>query len=144
MYFWTRGLWKTWLDKSLKSPVLDDASKSNMVVGAKHCWNLNNSTFTIFIDPWKGNRLGKSVSQRYGKSQHRLLTHWLPIRSILFLTEVSYCNIFRCNYLQKKKYFLPFFLRFRNLHSILNIFEKKATLIANVFFNLRTLKDVVR
>ena len=36
---------------------------------------------------------------------------------------------------QKQKYFLNFFLRFRNLDSILNIFKKNMTLIADVFLN---------
>ena len=36
-----------------------------------------------------------------------------------------------------------FFFNFLNLHSILNIFEKKMTLKADVFLNLRTLKKVV-
>ena len=54
-----------------------------------------------------------------------LLTHWLPMISILLLTEVIYCNIFRCNYLRNQKYFLNFFLHFLNLDSILNFFEKK-------------------
>ena len=50
MYFWTYVLSKSWLDKCLKSPVSEDHLKSNMVNGLKHCWNLTNSTFTIFTD----------------------------------------------------------------------------------------------
>ena len=46
---------------------------------------------------------------------------------------------------QKRKTFSSsFFLHFRNLDSISNIFEKKMTLIADVFLNLRTAKNVVR
>ena len=63
--------------------------------------------------------------------------------SILFLTETIYCNCLRSNYLRNKKYFLNFFARFRNLDSILNIFGEKMTLIAVVFLNLRTPKNVV-
>ena len=37
-----------------------------------------------------------------------------------------------------------FFLNFRNLDSILNIFRKKMIFIADVFLNLRTPKNVVR
>ena len=36
-----------------------------------------------------------------------------------------------------------FFLIFLNLDSILNIFKKKMTLIADVFLSLRTLKEAV-
>ena len=37
-----------------------------------------------------------------------------------------------------------FFLDFRNLESIFNVFKKKMTLIADVFSNLGTIKYVVR
>ena len=64
--------------------------------------------------------------------------------SILFLIDTIYCTYFRYNYLKNKKLFLDFFVRFRNLDSILNIFGKNMTLIADVFLNLRTPKNVVR
>ena len=51
MYLWSYGLWETWLDKCLTSPVLEELSRSDMVNVPKHCWNLNDSTVTIFIDP---------------------------------------------------------------------------------------------
>ena len=63
--------------------------------------------------------------------------------SILFLTEASYCNIFRCNYLKNEKYFLNSFLPFLNLNLILSISKKEMTLIADVYLNLRTPKYVV-
>ena len=59
---------KTGLDNSLKSPVSEDPSTSNMLNGLKHCWNLNDSSFTIFIDHWERNWVGKSLSYRYAKS----------------------------------------------------------------------------
>ena len=37
-------------DKCLKSAVSEDASKSNMVNVAKHCYSEHRSTFIIFID----------------------------------------------------------------------------------------------
>ena len=49
MYFRKYRLQKTWLDKSLKSRVLDDPWRDNMGNGSKHCCNLNNSTSTIFL-----------------------------------------------------------------------------------------------
>ena len=62
MYYWTYGLRKTWLDKCLKSPVWEDPSTSNMENGPNHCWNLNDSTFIIFIYPiWRPFRLKKSL-----------------------------------------------------------------------------------
>ena len=62
MSFWTYQLRKTWLDKCLKGPVLEDPLTSNMVNRPKHCWNVNDSTFIIFIDPFEGNSGGKSLS----------------------------------------------------------------------------------
>ena len=63
--------------------------------------------------------------------------------SIVFLKETIYCNIFTYNYLRKKVVFL-FFLHFWNLDSIFNSLEKKITLKADVFLNLRKPKNLVR
>ena len=125
MYFWSYGLWKTWFNKCPKSPVWGDPSMINIVNKGKHCWNLGDCTFTISIDPCKCNWELKTYSELYGKSYECLLTHLLPIISILLLTEAICCNIFRCNYLTNEKLFIHFILHFRNLHSILNIFKKK-------------------
>ena len=88
--------------------------------------------------------LVEKVSLSDMKQQDCLLTRWLPITNTLFLIDTIYSNIFRPNYLRNEKYYLNSFLRFLNLDSIFKIFEWKVTLIADVFFNLRTLKDVVR
>ena len=145
MYFWTYGLQKAWLDKCLKSPFSEDSLTSNMVNGPKHCWSLNNSTFTIFIDPCESYSVWKSLSDWYAKYCDFLLTRWLSMTSILFLIERIYPNMFRCNYLRNKKVFLNFFFHFRNFHSIFNIFGKKKMAIrGDVFLNLRTPKNVVR
>ena len=50
MYFRNYGLRKTWLDKSLKSPVSEEPLTGNVVNGPKHSLNLDESTFNIFID----------------------------------------------------------------------------------------------
>ena len=60
MYFGNYRLRKTWLDQCVKSPVSEDPSKSNMVNAPKHCSNLNDSPFTMFINNWEGNCLTKS------------------------------------------------------------------------------------
>ena len=62
MYFRNYGHRKTWLGKCLKSPVLEEPLTSNVVNGPKHCFNLNDSTFTMFIDECETNSLGKSPS----------------------------------------------------------------------------------
>ena len=64
--------------------------------------------------------------------------------SIVFLTEAIYCNIFRCNYLRNKKYFLSFFLHFLNLDSIFDISQEQMTVTADVFLKLRTPENMVR
>ena len=109
MYFWTYGLRKTCLDKCLKDPLSEDPSITNMVNGSKHCSNLNDNTFTIFINHCHCNSGWKSLSEWYAKSEDSLLTLWLPMTSILFLTELIYYNIFRCNYLRSERYFLNLF-----------------------------------
>ena len=55
IYFLIDGIRKTWLDKYLTSPDAEDPSTSNMVNGLKYCSKLNESTFTIFIDPCEDN-----------------------------------------------------------------------------------------
>ena len=61
MYFRNYGFRKRWLNQYLKSPSSEDPSKSSMVNGSKHCWNLNESIFTIFIDHCEGNWLTKCL-----------------------------------------------------------------------------------
>ena len=55
MYFRNYGLQKTWLGQCLKSLVSEDPSKRRMVNRSKQYWNLNNSTFTIFIVNFEDN-----------------------------------------------------------------------------------------
>ena len=64
--------------------------------------------------------------------------------SILFLIETIYSKHFQIQLFQKRKIFFKFFVAFGKLDSILNIFQKNMTLIAYLFFNLRSRKNVVR
>ena len=66
---------KTQTDKCLKTIVSDYSLTSNMVNVPKHCWNLHQSTFIIFIDHWYVNWVGKSLSYWDAKSWDCLLTH---------------------------------------------------------------------
>ena len=77
---------KTWLHICLKTPVSEDPSTSKRVNVSKHCRNLHDSTFTIFIDHCRGNWVGKSLPFWHAKSWVCLLTHWLPMKSILIFT----------------------------------------------------------
>ena len=74
MYFWTYGLWKTWLDQFQKSPVLEDPSTGNMVNGQKRSWNLNDATFSIFIDACEKNSVEKVF---LSDTQNRRTVFWL-------------------------------------------------------------------
>ena len=60
MYFWNYRLHKTWLDQCLKSCASQDVSTNNMANGSKHCCNMTDSTFTIFINHCEGNYVKKS------------------------------------------------------------------------------------
>ena len=50
---------KTWLEKFLKAPVWEDPSVRDIVNAPKHWFNPNASTFTILIDDFEGNWVGK-------------------------------------------------------------------------------------
>ena len=52
---------KTLLDKCDKNRVSRDHSTDNIASGSKHCRNLNESTFTIFINPCEDNYVGKNL-----------------------------------------------------------------------------------
>ena len=73
MYFRNYGLRNKWLDKCLETLDSEDPSTANMLNEPKSCFNLNISTFTIFVDQRECNRGGKSLSLRHLKSQDYLL-----------------------------------------------------------------------
>ena len=117
-----------------------------MVNWPKHCQKLNDSTFTISIDPCEG----KSVRFNSLLIICKILGHFLnPLTG-----DEKYCILSSDSLLQhiemhlshKRKRFSEiffFFLHFLNFDSILNIFKKKMTLISDVFLNLLIPKYVV-
>ena len=125
MHFLIYGLRNTSLKKCLKSPVSEEPLTSDMVNGSKHCWNRKDSNFVIFIDPYEEYYSWKGLSDSYVKSEDRLLTHWIPITSILFLAEAIYCKIFRCIYLRNEKYFVNFFFSIWKSRVNFEHFQKK-------------------
>ena len=77
---------KTYSDKCLKSRGSEDPLTSNMVNVQKHSCNLRHTAFIIFLDNFQGNNwVGKTLSSWYAKSFDCLLTHSMPLISILFL-----------------------------------------------------------
>ena len=65
MYFSIYGLQEMGLDKCPKSPVLEDPLTSNIINRPKSCWNLNDSTFTIFTNFCESNSSWKSLPEWY-------------------------------------------------------------------------------
>ena len=72
-----------------------------------------------------------------------LLTHGLLITSILFGIVRILRSLFKSSSLKNKKNFLGFLLHLWNLHQILNIFQQKKVVIANVFPKLATVQGLV-
>ena len=125
MCFWNYRLSKTLLDLSLRSAVSEHPSRLNMLKGPKLLWNLHESTFNIFIHHSEGKWFGKYVSYWSLKWEACLLTHGLPITSILFRIVVISRSLFKFKYRKTEKYFVSFLFHLWNLHQILNIFKKK-------------------
>ena len=111
--------------KMSKGLVSENRSRKNMVNVAKHYSKLNDSTFTIFIDPCELNSGWKSLFEWYRTFYERLLTHWLLITNILLLIETIYSNIFRCNYLRNEKCLFNFFFVFCKFTFNFEHFQKK-------------------
>ena len=62
---------------------------------------------------------------------------------MLFRIVRIYRSLFKSSSLKKKKHFLEFLFHLWNLHQILNIFQKKKIVIANVFPKLATVQGSV-
>ena len=61
MYFRNCCLRKRCLDKGVKNPASECPSTNNIVNAQKHCCNLDDGTFIIFIDQSEHNLVGKSL-----------------------------------------------------------------------------------
>ena len=72
-----------------------------------------------------------------------LLTHGLPITSIMFRIVTICRSLFKSSYLKNKKHFFGFLFHLWNLHQISNIFKKKKIVIANEFPKLATVEGLV-
>ena len=115
-----------------------------MLKGPKHLRKLYQRTVIIFFHHSEKKWFGKYLPYWNLKSQGYLLTHCLPMASILFGIVRCRCSVFKGKYLKNEKLILDVLFYFWNLHQILNIFKKKKIVIANVFPKLQTLKYLVR
>ena len=140
MYLRIYRLPKKWLNQPVKSAISEHPLTFNVLMGAKHLWNLHHSTFIIFFDHSERKLFAKHLLYSKLKSQVCLFTHWLPMTSILFGIVTICSSLFKCNFLKNEKLFLNFLFLLWNLHQIFNIFKQKMIVIANVFPRLQTVK----
>ena len=61
MYFPKYRLRKTWFDKCLRNRLSEDPYAENMGNWSKQCSNLNDSSFTKFINHCQRSSIGKSL-----------------------------------------------------------------------------------
>ena len=99
---------------------------------------------SCFFHHSEGNWFGKYLPYSSFKSRVCLLTHWLPITSILFrIVRIWRCLLTLAIILKTKKNFSISLFPWFNIHQILNIFKKNKIVIANVFSKWQTVKDLV-
>ena len=145
MYFRNYRLWKTWLENSLRGAVSEHAFPVNMWKRPKYLQNPHESAFIMFFQhPSEKSSFKKCLPSCYVKSYGCLLTHWLPMASILIRISRICHSQFKCNYLKDQSLFLNFLFHFWNLHQILNILKKRMIVIANIFAKLETVKNFFR
>ena len=114
-----------------------------MVRGSKHCWNLNHKTFTIYINHCSDNSDGKSLSLLYADILGLFVkTLNADLKYYLLITE-NLKKPIQMQLCQKQRFSAQFVAVF--LKSRLNFehFQTKMTIIADVFPNLPTPKNVV-
>ena len=99
MYFRNYELWRAWRDISLRTPVLEDPSRGNMVHEPKHCRNLNDITVTILVITLKVSELEKKSLLVLWK------TLWLFVNTLT--TDGKYSPLNRDNLTQPIQMHLP-------------------------------------
>ena len=143
MYFRNYGLWKTCLDNCLKNLVWGNPLRGNMVNGPKHWVNITNSTFTIFFDHCERMSWKKSILGTW-KVLRLFVNSLLADNKYSLLSRDNSMRIIQIHLSQKQKNFSQFFCAFCKSSLNFEHFQKNVTLIAHVFLNLQTPKDVVR
>ena len=106
---------------------------------SKICGNLNDSTFRRFKNHCECSCIEKMSLLVVHKILRLFVNTWTTDDKHYLLNRDNLAERILKNYLKNKKLFLNFFLHFQNLLSILNIYLKRTTLIADVFpeFRLR-------
>ena len=108
MYFGNYRQWKSRLDHPLKSVVSENALKKNMPTLSQKLVKSPSERFKHHFPSLSGKLIWIMSPLVSGEILAVLLTHWLPMASILFKV-VRICNSqFKCNYLKNKKVSLYF------------------------------------
>ena len=123
MYFQNYRLSKIRLDHLMKNATTEYPSRVNMLKDPKHIWNLHESTFIIFSHYYESKWFGKFVPWWSLKSRGCLLTHWMPITSVLFRIVRIWRSLLKCTSLKNKNLFPSFLFNSWNTQEILNIFK---------------------
>ena len=115
----------------------------NVLNSQKNSWNLQKNYFILLILHFEPTLVRKSYFQSDLRFQDCLITRWLDAASILVVISRIYRYHFKSNYLKNHKPFALLCWNDWNLHELSNVLQKKTSLIAQVFLNLLTPKDVL-
>ena len=143
MYFRIYRPRRTWLDKSLKAPVWENPSTSDMVNGPKHWLNINESAFIILSDHCEGNWVSK-VTLREWKFFSRFLNTLTADDKYSLISKDNWMQPIRMHLSQKQNNFSEFLSGFLESPLYFEHFQKKITLIDYVFLKLPTTEDALR
>ena len=121
-YFRERGnpqsLRKMWLNKCIKSRLSEDPLTNKMGNGSKYCCNLNESTFTIFINHCERNCVRKSLFQWHNKILRLLFNTLTAVDKHYLLNGENLTQSIQIQLSLKQKTFSEFVFEFWK--SILN------------------------
>ena len=142
-YFWSDWLREMCLFKCITGLVSEKPIAVNVLTSPKNSCNMQKTTFILVIRPFEPNWVRKGYFSSDLRFSDCLITRWLPTTSSLVLIERIYSYQIKPNYLKSPQLFAASFFEF--LESALNFqcFEKKMSLIAQVFLKLLTPGDVL-
>ena len=115
----------------------------NVMTSIKNSCNMHKKTFIQVFRPFEPNWVRKSYFWSDLRFQNCLITRLLPTTSILVLIERIYRYQMKLHYLKKLSIFCYIFFSFLESELNFQCFAKKMSVIAQVFLNLLTPRDVV-
>ena len=118
------------LPKRLEGLASEHHAVINVLTGSKHRWKLQGTTIIVFPREFQVNWVGKKLPYCDPKSEDCLLTHWLPITSILAAICRIFCNNLKRFYLKNGRLFLDFLFHFWNVHKMYNFLKKRMSVLA--------------